>query len=455
MVTKHNLPLMRGIRPSPRWLLSAPPIGRQCLLLAHRGLSHYRSHHDLRQFSAISPRYDNRGGFASEKPFLAQQQSLQSRRFTQTSTNPAKTASRSLVFLVFPFVSTTTSARSLPSSTHQHGGFRRRAIWLYRIVWLLGIGYTTSVFLLSDPLSAKSDAIFNPPRFTPFTIIDRQDVSPSSFILTIRPDANTNPDIDPYADSWNRGTWSVEFKQPQLQIARSYTPLPPSIDAQNKSDLQFLIRREEGGEMSNYLANLPIQATVHLRGPHPEVDLPMDIKNVVFVAGGTGIAPAMQVMHTLLDRRTNTPKPRINILWANRKRADCMGGVSSFKSKSGGTNIKEAIDLPIAAIVRELQLFQERHENLEINYFVDEEGSFLDRKSIPTHTKSAIREGTEARDSAEPSTSLLFVSGPEGFVSYLAGPKKWEDGKEKQGKLGGLFAQLMRTDLMGFKVWKM
>ena len=51
--------------------------------------------------------------------------------------------------------------------------------------------------------------------------------------------------------------------------------------------------------MSTYLHRLPIGATIELRGPHVEYQIPSEVKNVIFVAGGTGIAPALQVAHAM------------------------------------------------------------------------------------------------------------------------------------------------------------
>ena len=39
-----------------------------------------------------------------------------------------------------------------------------------------------------------------------------------------------------------------------------------------------------------------------------------------------------------------------------------------------------------------------------------------------------------------------MVSGPEGFVAALAGPKMWRDGIETQGPVAGLAGELARRD---------
>jgi len=49
-----------------------------------------------------------------------------------------------------------------------------------------------------------------------------------------------------------------------------------------------------------------------------------------------------------------------------------------------------------------------------------------------------------------PGKDLLMVSGPDGFVEALAGPKRWHEGKELQGPVGGAIAKLMakKPDLL-------
>lgn len=358
-----------------------------------------------------------------------------------------------------------------------------------------------SAFLfLADPNSKGVKKIFDPPRFTSFTIIKREEVSPTSIILTLRPQTLANRPrkllADPYEECWEKGTWSVEIKQPELQIARSYTPLPPN-KGDPKGDLRFLIRKEHKGEVSGYLHSLGVGAEVHLRGPHEEFELPIDVKKVLFLAGGTGIAPALQVAYTLLQTtHLRAEKPRIHIVWASRKRADCEGGAD-------GRNPNAWEGHKPGCIVQELENLQQKFPGqLSVDYLVDEEGSFLDQKRISSLTKAVtgvkagapngqfvvrkeetharrdgqmhlvlseqqnkkrlLMEGQEQADKFSQvedvrfgtwtGSNLLFVSGPEGFINYIAGPKIWEGGKEGQGQLGGLLGQMR---LKTWKVWKL
>jgi hypothetical protein len=77
-----------------------------------------------------------------------------------------------------------------------------------------------------------------------------------------------------------------------------------------------------------------------------------------------------------------------------------------------------------------------------VEYFVDEEGKFLDQKTLSKLVQTNARHPF-------PNTQLLLISGPEGLATYLGGPKKWEAGK---GVLGGVFGHI---GLRNWAVWKL
>jgi hypothetical protein len=277
-----------------------------------------------------------------------------------------------------------------------------------------------------------------------------------------------------YQLAWQRGLWSVQFKQPQLQIGRDYTPLPPlssrSVheDAWDEVDevdgtLRFLVRKDPHGEVSGYLHSLQPGDTVDIRGPQIEYELPYDVEELLFIAGGTGISPALQAVHTLFRSRGPHIHTRMHILWATRRRDDCLGGHSDLApaptvgwwswiaggfSRSPPQDTKLS-DEPKNITVAQLEDFKTQYPGLlTVDYFVDEEDTLIG--------KDAILKFTNRRGSASPGGSptkwLILISGPDGFVGYLAGPKVWENGRETQGALDGLIRQL---NLKDWSVWKL
>ncbi|KAF2084389.1 hypothetical protein K490DRAFT_75911 [Saccharata proteae CBS 121410] len=336
-----------------------------------------------------------------------------------------------------------------------------------------GYGYLNS---FSDDASSTS---LDPYTFAPYTLTSREPVSSTSSIFTLRSRNGHGNNDDPAAtrrlkDVWTRAVWSVEVKQPQLQIARAYTPLPSNStdsSAEDGSELRLLIRKEHKGEVSNYLHRLPEQSTIELRGPHVEFEIPAEVREVLFIAGGTGIAPAMQVARVLGERRG----ARMHVLWANRLREDCVGGrgegmgeqsgswVDGLKSVVGLKGEREK-DLVVitgqsnaeneqGAIVKELEMLKKRSKansefGLSVDYYVDEEGTFIRPADVSRQVQ--LSGPREAND--KPGSKLIMVSGPDGFLEYWAGRKVWAAEGEVQGPLRGA---LSRVDLKGWRVWKL
>lgn len=378
-------------------------------------------------------------------------------------------------------------------------------------------------------LSLLRGRALNEDFFVPFTITSKEQVSPTAFILTIRPKYGrrktkltqfyrdthvdslsavtskpglfkfywplfmraTQPHGPALAAAWSHGLWSVEIRQPQLQVARDYTPLPPrrglsteAIEEDVESgELRLLIRRLDNGEVSTYLSRLGVGDDVDLRGPHLGYDVRArlgDDSKVVFLAGGTGISPALQVASKLLDGGAVAEpqdRPAISVIWANRHRADCEG--------CGGGGGR-----PGGAIVEQLAEIQARHPGkFTVQCTVDEERTFITGTDVsralgPPTTAGQAAPGLSSADchlhaqgwvAARPAKetageeechceapdghrggggkNLLFVSGPEGFVDAYAGPKRWAGGQELQGTLAGLLGGLKKRDPVSWRDW--
>ncbi len=301
----------------------------------------------------------------------------------------------------------------------------------------------------------------NPDTFAPFTIIAKEVTSSTNSIFTLKPSAFVGTSSI-YSDAWKKGIWSVQAKQPQLQIARSYTPLPPAIGAPH---LRLLLRREPQGEVSTYLHRLPLGATVELRGPHMEYEIPEDVDEVMFLAGGTGIAPALQTAYNIFGcRKYADSVPKLRVLWANRRKEDSFGGISDttwfsgdrfwhwaniFRA-AGGPSVKAHREVSISPVVKELEVLKEQNRGcITVNYFVDEEGRYITEDVLRRHLKLST---TTPVQPTSPRKKLILLSGPEGFIRHFAGPKTWVGGKELQGPLGGILGSINPG---GWDVWKL
>lgn len=320
--------------------------------------------------------------------------------------------------------------------------------------------------------------ILDPYNFTVFILEKRKRVSSTSSILNLK-SVPKGQNTDNVTEAWQKGVWSVQAIQPELQIARSYTPLPPSEDAEPE-ELRLFVRKEPQGEVSSFLDRIPRGVLVHLRGPHIEYEIPEDVDQVLFLAGGTGIAPALQIAHILHHCRSSavTNGPKMRILWANRRREDSYLGPQPLSLEQPQSTLapnsrnladtmrrkseKEVINpegakipqlQPQTALVAELELLKAKYPGkIEIEYFVDEDGSHINKSLLNNHLQSTNKEPELETQDHSIKKKLVIISGPEGFVEYYAGPKSMRGGKELQGPLGGVLQQL---NTQGWEVWKL
>ncbi|KAF2462377.1 hypothetical protein BDY21DRAFT_331233 [Lineolata rhizophorae] len=338
----------------------------------------------------------------------------------------------------------------------------------------------------------------NPHTFTAYTLQSREPVSATSSILTLRaPDGSFGRES--LQARIKDAVWSVQIRQPQLQVARSYTPLPTASTANGSNevnlttcstpevpiakaeldknaDAQFirlLLRHYPSGELSHYLHMLPLCSPVDVRGPFVEFYLPQEVDSVIFLAAGTGISPALQVAD-MLRRRQVEGKTRSNvrILWANRRREDCAGGVSdsilqtpgrrgwwpwSRRNCGQGAGVEQRETRngsPRGTIVAELEALKTGWNRggdegaLLVDYFVDEEGSYI----TPSVVRQCLNASTKCTTERSQGKKLLLVSGPEGFIAYWAGRKLWAHGGEQQGPIEGVLSEL---NINEWQVWKL
>ncbi|KAK4236241.1 hypothetical protein C8A03DRAFT_45743 [Achaetomium macrosporum] len=360
---------------------------------------------------------------------------------------------------------------------------KRRKPWLEAAIVIGLLCAFPPTFLTLSSEGTDNRVTLNPDTFVPFTITSREQVSPTAFILTVEPpprEKGGEKNDEVIAAAWRHGLWSVEVKQPQLQVARDYTPLPlpPSPrqeqegevkgDGDGDGKLRFYIRRMDGGEVSGYLSRLQVGDTMELRGPHLGFDVSAN---------------------ALLDR---LPGVEMEVVWANRRREDCVGC-----GEGGGKQ---------GAIVALLEDFRWRYgDRFRYSCTVDEEGSVIDAgtilRSIQVSTSAGpgsspswrfwsrtspdISAGSPPAMSANSNActyhspknlvtsddrdppagtgteqcqcrdgdgnriaggkNLLMVSGPEGFIAHYAGAKVWGARKELQGPVKGVISQLKRT----------
>ncbi|KAF3056635.1 putative fmi1 protein [Daldinia childiae] len=311
---------------------------------------------------------------------------------------------------------------------------KQRPTWrtwvLFNLAGLSGVFIVAVVLRSINSQDGAKNSPINTTSFSPFTITAKEQVSPTAFVLSVRAEQqklgqNGESSSQLLQRSWDHGLWSVEIKQPQLQIARHYTPLPPlsgscgNAEGEGGGELRFLIRKVDGGEMSTYLSKLRVGEKIWLRGPHLGFDVARRLgdagRHVVFLAGGTGIAPALQVARRVLEDygsgveisgQEGKRKPTVSILWANRYAADALGRQQQQQTRGSNTNnlrsssswfwrsatptpapsgtinqdLQTQAEPTLALQIRELQLKHPDH--FHISYFIDEERHFIEEQDL-------------------------------------------------------------------------
>ena len=329
---------------------------------------------------------------------------------------------------------------------------------------LLVLG-TTVWYESSSKNSAESSesGVLSPTTFHRCQLASKTDGFGPSSIYSVKFDDPPAKAVDHRL--WEQGIWSVSIKQPQLQIEREYTPLPPLDSAEDHGVLRFFLKHEPHGEVSGYLRALREGATVDVRGPYVKLSIPEKVDEVVFVAGGTGVATALQAAYALSRRKRQSGGlsergPRMTLLWASRTREAAMGS-SSDASDHIGTETSPASQL---SQIGESSRSQNGLE-LEMEFFFDQDGTFIKQRDIAAamgqggrgfsdYVRGAVGSlwGVESKHREGKGKRLVLVCGSDGFVECIAGPKVSKNGLESQGKISGM---LSKCDLDGWQVWKL
>jgi len=123
------------------------------------------------------------------------------------------------------------------------------------------------------------------------------------------------------------------------RVDRKYTPTS-RFDQKGSFDLLIKIYRANvhpdhpnGGQLTSYLESLKVGDKVTMSGPkykrtylgHGKVNVLgnlHEVKDIVFIAGGTGVAPLYQLILALLDDPTD--QTNLHILFANKSEADIL-----------------------------------------------------------------------------------------------------------------------------------
>ena len=117
------------------------------------------------------------------------------------------------------------------------------------------------------------------------------------------------------------GQWlSVKASTPGgEEITRAYSiASPPSENGR----VAFCLNRVEGGFMSNHLCDLQPGDTINFQGPFGDFILRRPLRDIVFIATGTGVAPFRSMLHWLFAEKERHEERGFWLLFGARQEPD-------------------------------------------------------------------------------------------------------------------------------------
>lgn len=117
------------------------------------------------------------------------------------------------------------------------------------------------------------------------------------------------------------GQWlSVKATTPEgEEITRAYSIASPPSE---NGHFAFCLNRVQDGFMSNYLCSLAEGSPVAFQGPFGDFILRPPLRDTIFIAAGTGIAPFRSMLHWLLADRERHQERQFWLLFGARREQD-------------------------------------------------------------------------------------------------------------------------------------
>jgi ferredoxin-NADP reductase len=117
------------------------------------------------------------------------------------------------------------------------------------------------------------------------------------------------------------GQWlSVKATSPEgEEITRAYSIASPPSE---NGHIAFCLNRVDEGFMSNYLCNLDEGSQIAFQGPFGDFILRPPLRDTVFIATGTGIAPFRSMLHWLLEDESRHQGREFWLLFGARREQD-------------------------------------------------------------------------------------------------------------------------------------
>ncbi|CAH7690077.1 expressed protein [Phakopsora pachyrhizi] len=327
----------------------------------------------------------------------------------------------------------------------------------------VGLSITTVVLtgLIHREAEVKDDGLLEVRRYKSFQLVSREAIDHQTSLFKIKINGlNSRSDHEDDEDQQVEKPLEIQrvyIKHPDLMIERAYTPL--SKISKGSDLLELIIKRYDDGEMSEYLfERVKPGGTVEVRGPvvgwsssgsrttatSLSVDLNtredrvlMDdygwgvgdgrIRKIVFIAAGTGITPAIQLLRQIYDptrtiSKGSSPASRmtrfsLSLMFVNRRVESIYLADELMGLQSSNPQLLQKLRFVISH-----DHPQEPGQILSGGsssslYCQGDDGDW--RVTYERFKVEMLEELFDDFDLTREGGGLIFVCGPERFVRYL------------------------------------
>jgi len=264
----------------------------------------------------------------------------------------------------------------------------------------------------------SKEAAFSKSEFRSFPVLEVRNAGPATMILKCKlPSDQHVMGLTVSSMVMVSGEKGENGKSP----ARPYTPI--STDEQ-AGYFELMVKGYPTGLVSKYLCSLKPGDSVDVKGPFPKLAYTANMKKRIgMVAGGSGITPMLQVIKEIMANKDD--KTEVTLVFANQTPADILLR-------------KELNDLAASS-----------KGQVKIVYAVDKNDSKDPGVGHVGHVTKDVLSRTLPAPSQD---TLIYVCGPPGMLTAVAGNKLFEKGKPpSQGKVEGLLKDLGYTNDMVYK----
>jgi len=267
-----------------------------------------------------------------------------------------------------------------------------------------GALYMNKPYMFANKAPAPAATGLNEKDFKPFKLVGVEKYNGNSKIYHIKVDG---PEL-PVASFVLARTIGADKKE----VVRPYTPID-----QKANEIALLIKSYPNGNLSKYFDGLKVGDAVELKGPIPKIAIKPNMKKeLIMIAGGTGVTPMLQVAKKILSDPND--KTLITLLFANNTEQDIL-------------------------LREQLSSLQSKHENFTVRHIVWKPSPQW-RGLTGLVSADIIKRFVPAPNN----DTLVMVCGPPPFMQAVSGDKTKD---YQQGELTGLLKDHGYTSQNVFK----